>query len=54
MKKPICHKDGTVSYWSVYSCVWMRSIAPSAEELAAMSADDRKRVVRHLERKAGR
>jgi hypothetical protein len=48
MKKPICHKDGTVSYWSVYF-QWPVSrvrFLPDCE-LVAMNARDRARVIKH-------
>ena len=49
--KIILHKDGTVSYWSVYlqsriSHAWK---VPD-RELAAMNEDERARAVRHLEK----
>lgn len=43
------HRDGTVTYWSVYNQVWVkRAQSVPAKELAAMSSDERERVQRHL------
>lgn len=48
------HRDGTVTYWSVYRQVWIeRAVAVPADELAAMPAHARNRVQQHL-RKAVR
>lgn len=49
MKKTVCHRDGTVSYWSVYRQQYMerQCIVPD-DELAAMSEDERVRVIRAL------
>jgi len=48
MKRPICHKDGTVSYWSVYFQLGVsRSRFLPDCELVAMSARDRARVIKH-------
>lgn len=44
------HRDGTVTYWSVYSQTWQRSSRVSDAELAAMSHDERERVLRHTGR----
>lgn len=49
MKKNICHKDGTVTYWSVYNQVWVdRAHYVPDDELAAMGDKERERVKRHL------
>ena len=49
MKKTICHKNGTVSYWSVYKQSYIRGASEiSDEELAAMELTERSRVHRHL------
>lgn len=47
--KTTYHRDGTVTYWSVYNQVWVRraSSVPN-KELAAMSGNERERVQRHL------
>ena len=43
------HKDGTVTYWSVYQQQWVRRVLRVPDqELAAMSADERARVVRAI------
>lgn len=45
-----CHRDGTVTYWSVYEERWRRRIAHIPDrELAAMGEAERVRVMRHLE-----
>lgn len=44
------HRDGTVTYWSVYSQTWQRSSRVSDAELAAMGHDERERVLRHTMR----
>lgn len=47
--RPTLHKDHTVTYWSVRHQQWQRHAASvPAEELAAMNADERARVQRHL------
>ena len=43
---PKYHRDGTVTYWSVYQQVWVRSSRISDEELAAQGSD-RERIIRH-------
>ena len=49
--KTTCHRDGTVTYLSVYRQVWMRREATIPDrELAAMSPSERDRVMRHLRR----
>ena len=50
-KDLICNRDGTVTYWSVVLREWiMRVRAVPNEELIAMSADNRERVLYHLSR----
>lgn len=44
------HRDGSVTYWSVYSQTWQRASAVSDCELAAMGHDERERVLRHTVR----
>lgn len=44
------HRDGTVTYWSVYQQVWARGDRVSDRELAAMSTEERERTIRHLTR----
>jgi len=47
--KTTCHRNGTVTYWSVYSQVWMRQQDTiSDRELAEMGEKERERVMRHL------
>lgn len=45
------HRDGTVTYWSVYNQCWERRVRllPFLE-LRAMSKEDRGRIIRHLEK----
>jgi len=43
------HRDGTVTYWSVYNQVWVgHSSDVPDRELAAMPSDERQKVQRHL------
>lgn len=43
------HRDGTVTYWSVYQQQWIRKASEvSDDELAAMSAQERDKVIHHL------
>ena len=49
-----CHRDGTVSYWSIYNQVWTRSRLVPDCELAAMGAAERARVRGHVVRASGR
>ena len=44
---PKCHRDGTVTYWSVYQQQWVRAPGVPARELAAMNERERARVQRH-------
>ncbi len=49
--RPKCHRDGTVTYWSVYRQQWVRAASLSQEELASMECTDPRscrRVERHL------
>jgi len=49
------HRDGTVSYWSVYQQVRIVRVAASSisdAELAAMPRDERERVIAAQEREA--
>ena len=47
--KSICHRDGTVSYWSVFQQAWKtRQERIPSQELAAMGEKERRRVMRHL------
>jgi len=51
MKGTICHRDGTVSYWSVYEQSYqVRVRAVRDKELAAMDQRTRDRVIAHLAR----
>jgi len=42
------HRDGTVTYWSVYEQVWRRTSEIPDSELAAMSIAEREQVERHI------
>jgi hypothetical protein len=47
--KPICHRDGSITYWSTYKQVWFhRHIWLPDYELAAMPEHERKRIINHL------
>lgn len=50
--RPTLHRDGTITMWSVYEQRWVRTRNVSDRELAAMSSEERARVVRHMERHA--
>ena len=44
------HRDRTVTYWSVYEQVWRRhAYYVPDRELAACSAPERHRIIRHLD-----
>ena len=47
MHKISYHRDGTVTYFSVYRQTWERKGFMPAHELAALSPADRKRVSAH-------
>ena len=48
--KTIYHRDGTITYWSVYRQAWIdRATEISDRELAAMGSIERERVIRHLD-----
>ncbi len=53
--KTVYHRDGKVTYWSVYNQVWARDWACSVpvRELAAMGAAEGARVIRHAMRHFG-
>ena len=49
--KPKLNRDGTVTYWSVYSQQWRERVRSVPDrELAAMSRNDRSRVTAHLKK----
>jgi len=52
MKKRITlHRNGSVTYWSVYHQSWTKgALYVPDKELAAMNETDRKRVIDHLSR----
>lgn len=45
---PTLHRDGTVTYWSVYSQQWVRSSSLPDQEYAAIGSEDRERIQAHL------
>jgi hypothetical protein len=45
---PKLHRDGTVTYWSVYRQVWVRAGSVPDHELAEQGERDRARIQRHL------
>lgn len=47
--KTTYHRDGTITYWSVYSQMWIKraSVIPD-RELAAMPSGEREKAQRHL------
>lgn len=47
--KTTYHRDGTVTYWSVYQQQFVSHAADVPDrELAAMSSEEREKVLRHL------
>jgi len=49
--KPTMHRDGTITYWSVYGQAWVRRASSVPDrEFAAMGDDERARVQRHIAR----
>ena len=48
MNRNTYHRDGTVTYWSVYEQIWRRLPAAeiSDQTLATMSASERRRIER--------
>lgn len=44
------HKDGTMTYWSVYSQTWRRSYGISNDDLRAMSPQMQAKVSAHMVR----
>lgn len=49
MKKTICHRDGRVSYWSVYEQCWVEKACQIPDrELAVMNRTERWKVQRNL------
>ena len=52
--KTTYHRDGTITYWHVYSQSWRRVRAAdmSAENLATMSPAERKKIENHGKKNA--
>ena len=45
------HRDGTVTYWSVYTQSWERRVTQiPTREFAVMAKAERSRILRHLEK----
>ena len=43
------HRDGTLTYWSVYRGHWVRRVTHVPDqELAAMNEQEREKALRHL------
>lgn len=47
-RKFTCHRDGTVSFWSVYRQQWVRTRYITDREFAAMNPEQRERARKHL------
>ena len=45
--KTTFHRDGSATFWDVYTQSWTRTGSPSDEQLASLPAADRERVQRH-------
>ena len=50
MDKVTLHRDGSITFWSVFNICWTRSVRVSDRELSAMPESDRKRVLRQMAR----
>lgn len=47
--KPICHRDGSVTYWATYAQVWRHHVGYVPDyELASMPANERQRIINHF------
>lgn len=48
-EKTTYHRDGTVTYWSVYEQRWVvRAEQVPDRELATMGTEERERIISHL------
>jgi hypothetical protein len=48
------HRDGSITYWSVYNQQWVRKVFfVPVRELAAMSHEEVDRVRKHLKKSEG-
>ena len=47
--KIVLHRDGTVTYWSVYEQLWLTETVSQINdrELAAMGKENREKVIKH-------
>lgn len=50
----ICHRDGSVTVWDVYTQSWQRGTSLSDRVSASLTAGQRARITRHLARHGGR
>ncbi len=49
--RTIFHRDGTITYYSVYQQVWRRHLSSISDgDLAAISGSEHDRIERHLHR----
>jgi ribosomal protein L32E len=46
--KPKFHRDGSVTYWSVYDQAWRRSWSVPDRELAAMPEAERRKIQKRV------
>ena len=46
--KVTCHRDGTLSFWSVMDQVWKRQAYVGPEDLASMDPEQRARALAHI------
>lgn len=49
-RNPVCHRNGTITYWSVHYQSWETTCIVSDRELSAMSRKDKERVIRHMKK----
>lgn len=42
------HRDGSVTFWNVFTRSWVRAHNLQNQELATLTAKERRRVVRHF------
>ena len=50
----ICHRDGSVTLWDVYTQSWQRGTSLSDRVSASLTTSERDRVERHFARHGGR
>lgn len=55
MKLEVLHRDGSISYFSIYKQQWIqRACNMPDEELAARSGITRTKIIKHMEEKRAR